>query len=55
MPGGWFTLTVLVLLVVVAVVVAVRVAMRTMRTNRGRDAALFGAQRADLGRAPRHR
>jgi hypothetical protein len=42
-PGGWFTLTVLLLLVVVAVVVAVRLAMRTMRTNRGRDAALFGA------------
>ena len=41
-PGGWFTLTVLMLLVVVAVVVAVRVAMRTMRTNRGRDSALFG-------------
>ncbi|WP_369798490.1 DUF4129 domain-containing protein [Mycobacterium sp. URHB0044] len=42
-PGGWFTLTVLFLLVAVAVVVAVRVARRTMRTNRGRDAALFGA------------
>ena len=42
-PGGWFTLTVLMLLVAVAVVVAVRIAMRTMRTNRGRDSALFGA------------
>jgi Domain of unknown function (DUF4129) len=41
-PGGWFTLTVLMLLVVVAVVIAVRIAMRTMRTNRGRDSALFG-------------
>ncbi|MDT5106597.1 MAG: hypothetical protein QOI25_4110 [Mycobacterium sp.] len=41
-PGGWFTLTVLFLLVVVAAVVAVRVAMRTMRTNRGGDSALFG-------------
>jgi hypothetical protein len=41
-PGGWFTLTVLLLLVAVAAVVAVRVAMRTMRTNRGRDSALFG-------------
>jgi hypothetical protein len=40
-PGGWFTLTVLLLLVVVAAVVAVRVAMRTMRTNRGRDSMLF--------------
>lgn len=42
LPGGWITLTVLFLLVAVAVVVAVRVAMRTMRTNRGGDAALFG-------------
>jgi hypothetical protein len=42
LPGGWFTLTVLLLLVAVAVVVAVRVAMRTMRTNRGGDATLFG-------------
>jgi hypothetical protein len=42
-PGGWFTLTVLFLLVAVAVVVAVRIARRTMRTNRGRDAELFGA------------
>lgn len=43
-PGGWFTLSVLLLLVAVAAVVAVRVAMRTMRTNRGREAALFGAR-----------
>jgi hypothetical protein len=41
-PGGWFTLSVLLLLVAVAAVVAVRVAMRTMRTDRGRDSALFG-------------
>jgi hypothetical protein len=41
-PGGWFTLTVLMLLVVVAVAIAVRIAMRTMRTSRGRDSALFG-------------
>jgi hypothetical protein len=44
LPGGWFTLTVLSLLVVVAAVVAVRIAMRTMRTNRGGDSALFGAR-----------
>jgi hypothetical protein len=42
-PGGWFTLTVLLLLVAIAAVVAVRIAMRTMRTNRARDSALFGA------------
>jgi Domain of unknown function (DUF4129) len=41
-PGGWFTLTVVLLLVAVAAVVAVRIAMRTIRTNRGRDSALFG-------------
>lgn len=42
-PGGWFTITVLALLVVAAVVVAVRIAMRTMRTNRDAGPALFGA------------
>ena len=42
-PGGWFTITVLLVLVAVAVVVAVRVARRTMRTNRGRQSALFGS------------
>jgi uncharacterized protein DUF4129 len=41
-PGGWFTLTVLLILLAVAVVVAVRIARRTMRTNRGGDQALFG-------------
>ena len=43
-PGGWFTIAVLlILLLVVALVVAVRIARRTMRTNRGGDHALFGA------------
>jgi Domain of unknown function (DUF4129) len=42
LPGGWFTVMVLLILVTVAVVVAVRVARRTMRTNRG-DHRLFGA------------
>jgi hypothetical protein len=42
LPGGWFTLTVLLLLVAVAVVVAVRIARRTMRTNRGGRYGLFG-------------
>jgi Domain of unknown function (DUF4129) len=40
-PGGWFTITVLLIILVIAAVVAVRVAMRTMRTNRGHNAALF--------------
>jgi Domain of unknown function (DUF4129) len=40
-PGGWFTISVLLILVAVAVVVAVRIARRTMRTNRGGGHALF--------------
>lgn len=42
-PGGWFTISVLLILVAIAVVVAVRVGRRTMRTNRGRQSTLFGA------------
>lgn len=41
-PGGWFTIAVLAILIVVAVVVAVRIARRTMRTSRGVDYSLFG-------------
>jgi hypothetical protein len=43
-PGGWFTISVLLILLAVAVVVAVRIARRTMRTNRGGDYSLFGGQ-----------
>ncbi|MGV0804707.1 DUF4129 domain-containing protein [Mycolicibacterium setense] len=43
-PGGWFTISVLVILVVAAVVVAVRIARRTMRTSRSADRALFGSE-----------
>ena len=43
-PGGWFTISVLVIILVIAIVVAVRIARRTMRTNRGGEHALFGAQ-----------
>ncbi|MGV0770895.1 DUF4129 domain-containing protein [Mycobacterium syngnathidarum] len=43
-PGGWFTISVLVILAVVAVVVAVRIARRTMHTSRTADPALFGDQ-----------
>jgi Domain of unknown function (DUF4129) len=42
-PGGWLTVTVLLVVVAVAVVVAVRVARRTMRTNRGSQSTLFGS------------
>ena len=41
LPGGWFTITVLLIVLAVAIVVAVRVARRTMRTNRGGEHALF--------------
>lgn len=41
-PGGWLTITVLAIVVLVAFIVAVRIARRTMRTNRGGDAGLFG-------------
>jgi hypothetical protein len=50
-PGGWFTIGVLLLLVAVAVVVAVRIARRTMRTDRG-DHSLYGGQEL---RAAEHR
>lgn len=41
-PGGWFTLSVLLILLAIGVVVAVRIARRTMRTNRGGGYTLFG-------------
>jgi Domain of unknown function (DUF4129) len=41
-PGGWFTVSVLLSVLVVAVVVAIRIARRTMRTRRGADFQLFG-------------
>jgi len=40
-PGGWVTLTVLLLVLAAGVVAAVRIARRTMRTNRS-GAPLFG-------------
>ena len=51
-PGGWFTIVVLLIVVIVVIVVAVRVARKTMRTNRGPDYQLFGA--GELS-AARHR
>ncbi len=41
-PGGWFTIALLLIVVAVAVIVAVRVARTTMRTNRRGDYKLFG-------------
>lgn len=40
-PGGWFTVSVLLTLLIVAVVVAVRVARRTLRTRDDGDYQLF--------------
>jgi hypothetical protein len=42
LPGGWFTLTILVILLLTAIVIAVGIARRTMRTSRGGGYALFG-------------
>lgn len=42
-PGGWFTITVLLIVLAVALVVAVRIARNAMRTNRGGDRQLFGS------------
>jgi hypothetical protein len=41
LPGGWFTIAVLLIILAVLIVVAVRIARRTMRTNRGGEHALF--------------
>jgi hypothetical protein len=40
-PGGWFTTTVLLILLAVAVVVGINIARRTMRTNGRGDHLLF--------------
>jgi hypothetical protein len=42
-PGGWLTITVLVMSLIAAVVVAVRIARRTIRTRAGGDNHLFDA------------
>jgi Domain of unknown function (DUF4129) len=42
-PGGWLTVTVLVILLTIAVVAAAGVARRTMRASRGGDYLLFEA------------
>jgi Domain of unknown function (DUF4129) len=42
-PGGWFTVSVLLTLLAVGVVIAVRIARRTIRTRHGGDYQLFDA------------
>jgi hypothetical protein len=51
-PGGWFTISILLIILAVAVVVAIRIARRTIRTNRRGDHTLFGTQEL---RAAEHR
>lgn len=41
LPGGWFTIIVLLIMIAAAIVAAVRIARRTMRTNRRGEPALF--------------
>ncbi len=55
-PGGWFTVSVLVTLLIVAIVIAARVARRTIRTHGG-DYQLFdtGQLSADQHRAAAER
>jgi hypothetical protein len=52
-PGGWFTLSVLFVLLIVAIVVAIRIARLTIRTHRGGDYQLFDTSQlsADQHRA----
>jgi hypothetical protein len=40
-PGGWFTITVLLILLTIAVAVTIHIMRRTMHTNRGVDYPLF--------------
>jgi hypothetical protein len=42
-PGGWFTVAVLLTVLAVAILVAIRIARRAMKTNRKSDFQLFGA------------
>jgi hypothetical protein len=49
-PGGWFTISVLLTLLGVAVVIAIRVARRTMRIHRGTDYQLFDTGQLSAGR-----
>lgn len=46
-PGGWITIGLFALVLVIAAVVAVRIAMRTMRTRRGGETALFDGHELD--------
>lgn len=42
-PGGWFAIAVLLIVLAITAAVAIHTVRRTMRTNRGRDYQLFDA------------
>lgn len=48
-PGGWFTIMVLLIVAAVVLVVAIRVARKTMRTKRSVDYQLFGSGEMSAG------
>lgn len=54
-PGGWFTVAVLLSLLIVAIVIAIRVARRTMRTQRDHQLFDTGQLSADQYRAAAER
>lgn len=41
-PGGWFTISILLIMVAVAVFIVIRISRNTLRTRRGSDHPLFG-------------
>src|ERR1700728_2131108 len=51
LPGGWFTVSVLITLLVVAIVVAIRIAQRTIRTRRGGDYQVFDGSQVTAAQA----
>src|ERR1700742_3395185 len=53
LPGGWFTASLLIILLIAAVVVAIRIVRRTIRTRHDGDYQLFdpGQLSADQHRA----
>jgi hypothetical protein len=52
LPGGWFTISVLIIILAVAIVIAVRIARRTMRTDRDAHLRTRGPATAVASTAP---
>jgi uncharacterized protein DUF4129 len=49
LPGGWFTLSVLLTLLIAGIMIAIRVARRAIRTHRGADYQLFDTGQLSSG------